>query len=271
MKEDEKCVRSSPTPFEKAYPDISYHIEGYSSLLSQRDLIEEISKEMGFSEKEDRESALILEKEIRKNKKIYSVERTIKRLGALIRNKSAFVVGAADCLDEDLNSFMRMKEEGLYFTPLVLIAADSSLEGMLNGGLFPHVVVTDLDGPLEMIIQHNRQGGVTVVLAHGHNKEAIKKCLPKMRGYLLGTTQRESTGVLFNFGGFTDGDRAVFLAKHFEAKEIVLLGFDFEKVGVRYSCVSSFAKKREKLKWCKKILDNIDVMRLEDLLKKVKN
>ena len=34
-------------------------------------------------------------------------------------------------------------------------------------------------------------------------------------------------GKVHNFGGFTDGDRCVFLANHFKAKKIILLGMDF--------------------------------------------
>ena len=240
------------------FPEIFYRIEGIPEILSQRELIELISRELGFSEREDRESALILENELRKNKRIYPPERTIKRLEELIRGKTAFVAGAADCLDEDLKRFLRMKRDGLIEKDSVLIAADGALEGMLNAGIWPEIVVTDLDGPQELILQHNREGGVTVVLAHGDNREAVRKCVPEMGGYLLGTTQREVTEMLFNFGGFTDGDRAVFLAKHFKAKKIVLLGFDFKKVGTKYSKSVSVLKK-EKLEWCRKILENTDV------------
>ena len=45
---------------------------------------------------------------------------------------------------------------------------------------------------------------------------------------VIGTTQIEPISDVYNFGGFTDGDRAVFLAEHFGAKEIELVGFDFE-------------------------------------------
>ena len=32
---------------------------------------------------------------------------------------------------------------------------------------------------------------------------------------------------VYNFGGFTDGDRSVFWAEEFGAKEIILIGMDF--------------------------------------------
>ena len=45
----------------------------------------------------------------------------------------------------------------------------------------------------------------------------------------IGTTQTTPFNKIQNFGGFTDGDRGVFLANHFEAKKIILFGMDFGK------------------------------------------
>jgi uncharacterized Rossmann fold enzyme len=72
-----------------------------------------------------------------------------------------------------------------------------------------------------------------LVHAHGDNLEAIKENVPDLKGAVLGTTQTDpaSGGNLDNFGGFTDGDRAAFVAQHFGAVRIVLLGFDFNEIG----------------------------------------
>ena len=40
---------------------------------------------------------------------------------------------------------------------------------------------------------------------------------------------------LYNFGGFTDGDRAMFLAIELGAREMVLAGMDFGTVVTKYS------------------------------------
>ena len=45
----------------------------------------------------------------------------------------------------------------------------------------------------------------------------------------IGTTQTNPFNKIQNFGGFTDGDRGVFLASHFDAKKIILFGMDFGK------------------------------------------
>ena len=51
-----------------------------------------------------------------------------------------------------------------------------------------------------------------------------------------------------NFGGFTDGDRGVFLANHFEAKKIILFGMDF---GERIGKYSKTKKSERKIKLMK--------------------
>jgi hypothetical protein len=50
---------------------------------------------------------------------------------------------------------------------------------------------------------------------------------PLFRGRVVMTTQSSPFRQVRNYGGFTDGDRAVVLARHFGAQQIFLLGFDF--------------------------------------------
>jgi uncharacterized Rossmann fold enzyme len=62
----------------------------------------------------------------------------------------------------------------------------------------------------------------------------LKKIVPTVR-HVIGSTQVMPVKNVYNFGGFTDGDRCVFLADEFGAKEIVLVGMEFGgKVG-KYS------------------------------------
>ena len=71
------------------------------------------------------------------------------------------------------------------------------------------------------------------------------------------STQAKPMGKVNNFGGFTDGDRCVFLANHFKAKKIILLGMDFgTKIG-KYSkiTVSNRMIKIAKLLRGKKLLE----------------
>jgi len=75
---------------------------------------------------------------------------------------------------------------------------------------------------------------VMVVHAHGDNIPVVKKLLPKFKNPVI-TTQVEPLKNCHNFFGFTDGDRAWFLAKHFNARKIELVGFDFGETVGKYS------------------------------------
>ena len=73
-----------------------------------------------------------------------------------------------------------------------------------------------------------------VVHAHGNNMENIKKYVPVLEN-ILGSTQSIPLENVYNFGGFTDGDRCVFLAVKLGAKNIFIAGMDFGKIITRYS------------------------------------
>ena len=68
----------------------------------------------------------------------------------------------------------------------------------------------------------------------------IKKC--------IGTTQSNPFDKIQNFGGFTDGDRGVFLASHFGAKKIILFGMDFGKRIGKYSNTKKLERKMKLMK-----------------------
>jgi uncharacterized Rossmann fold enzyme len=94
-----------------------------------------------------------------------------------------------------------------------------------------------------------------VVHAHGDNSEKIH--FVKNFKNCIGTTQTKPVGRVHNFGGFTDGDRCVFLANHFKAKKIILLGMDFGTRIGKYSktTVVNRNTKIAKLRRGKKLLE----------------
>ena len=110
----------------------------------------------------------------------------------------------------------------------VLITADEATSIALEKGMRPAILVTDLDGTVAHQVKTNAEGTLAVVHGHGDNGPAVREWAPRFSGKTLATTQSKPTGRLRNFGGFTDGDRAVFLADHFGARRIHLVGFDFE-------------------------------------------
>ena len=104
-----------------------------------------------------------------------------------------------------------------------------------------------------------------VVHAHGDNFDKLE-LVSKFKN-CIGTTETRSFEKIHNFGGFTDGDRCVFLAKHFEAKKIILFGMDFgNKIG-KYSKTKITSKKTKikKLRQGKKLLEWIASKNSSDL------
>ncbi|WP_435358936.1 6-hydroxymethylpterin diphosphokinase MptE-like protein [Haloarchaeobius sp. DFWS5] len=110
------------------------------------------------------------------------------------------------------------------------------------------VYVTDLDADPELAAELSAAGIPTVVHAHGDNREAIRALVPGLdRDHVLATTQAAPVAHVHNYGGFTDGDRAAFLADHFGAAELVFPGWDFDDQTVD-------PMKRKKLVWAERLL-----------------
>jgi 2-amino-4-hydroxy-6-hydroxymethyldihydropteridine diphosphokinase len=136
--------------------------------------------------------------------------------------------------------------------PLALIAADGATATCLAAGLVPTLVVTDLDGPLPSEIAANRRGSLVVVHSHGDNLPALSEWVPQFPGELVGSWSGPPRGPLLNVGGFTDGDRAAFLAEHCGAQRILLWGFDFDHVDEPDP--AQRARKLAKLAWARRLL-----------------
>ena len=133
-----------------------------------------------------------------------------------------------------------------------LVAADGATASCLDAGLVPSVVVTDLDGPVGSEVAANRRGSLVVVHAHGDNREALREWVPQFPGPIAGSWAGPPRPTLLNVGGFTDGDRAAYLAEHVGAERILLWGFDFEHV--RESNPAERARKLAKLAWARELL-----------------
>lgn len=111
----------------------------------------------------------------------------------------------------------------------VLIAADAAFEKCLEVGVVPDIVATDLDGVSESSLKN--RDTLFVVHAHGDNVEYLERFLPNVGGLLLGTAQYKCSHRVEVPGGFTDGDRAAFLAYYYGARRVFIYGFNFSSVG----------------------------------------
>jgi len=139
-----------------------------------------------------------------------------------------------------------------------LVAADGATTALLGMGIVPDVIVTDLDGNIDDQISCSSKGTIIVVHAHGDNMPALKKWVPRFSGPVCGTTQVRPLGTLRNFGGFTDGDRAVMMADELGASSVRLAGFRFDRLG-RHSYHRDPGVKMAKLQWAEKIISSAGV------------
>jgi 2-amino-4-hydroxy-6-hydroxymethyldihydropteridine diphosphokinase len=205
-----------------------------------------ILEDFNFQNEEDELSAHIL-------------NNILDDIGALtpqdidIKSK-VLVFGAGPSLKPNLSVLKTMDLED--FT---LIAADGATTALLEESMIPDIIVTDLDGRMDDILAANRQGALIVVHAHGHNQLQVKKYTPKFQN-VMGTTQSKPLSSVYNFGGFTDGDRCVFLALALGASVIVLSGMDFGKLVTHYSRPDqkdgpADHVKQRKLEWAKKLVE----------------
>lgn len=186
--------------------------------------------------------------DIKSAKKLNTIlkKTSTKKLEKLINKKTVFVIGAGPSL---LSSIPYLKKYNA-----TKIVADGATQALIENKVMPEIVVTDLDGDKTTLRKAARKC-LIVAHAHGDNQDMLD-LVSEFRN-CFGTTQSKQFGKIYNFGGFTDGDRAVFLANHFGAKKIILFGMDFgQKIG-RYSKakVTSRKTKLKKLKWGKKLLE----------------
>jgi uncharacterized Rossmann fold enzyme len=191
-------------------------------------------------------------------------------LSAQILNNILDDIGALTPQDIDIKSKVLVFGAGPSLKPnlavlktmdlhdFTLIAADGATTALLEESMVPDIIVTDLDGRIDDIIAANRQGALVVVHAHGHNQPQVKEYTLEFQN-VLGTTQSKPLSSVYNFGGFTDGDRCVFLALALGASVIVLSGMDFGKFVTHYSRpdqkdgLADHVKQR-KLEWAKKLV-----------------
>ena len=201
----------------------------------------EILKDFGYSRKKDIQSCKLLDSLLPKKTRIAEIKD-------LIEKKPVFVVGAGPSLPSSISILKKHKK-------ITKIVADGATKAIIENGLKPDIVVTDLDGDIKSLKKAGRTNTIMIVHAHGDNAEKIH--LVKNFKNCIGTTQTKPMGKIHNFGGFTDGDRCVFLANHFKAKKIILLGMDFGTRIGKYSKtrVISRTTKIKKLRRGKKLLE----------------
>ncbi len=188
----------------------------------------EIVEYFGFDRAADEEAARLLATLLDRD--------NLLSLASLTDGNEVTVCGNAPCLKDEIT-----KITGIVF------AADAAAEVLDSNGIFADAIFTDLDGATDRIIELNREGTIIVVHAHGDNMPLLNYWVPRFSGKVVGTTQAAPLPHVYNFGGFSDGDRAVFAADELGASKITLVGFDLDDEDVD-------PMKRGKLRWARKLL-----------------
>jgi hypothetical protein len=211
----------------------------------------EILREFQYSRRKDTRSARVLSSILR-------TKFPLRKLEEKIKNQTVFVIGAGSSLNQSIPLLKKYKN-------ITKIVADGATKALIKNRIKFDIVVTDLDGDQKFLKKAGKENAIMIVHAHGDNID--KLYLASGFKYCLGTTEGKPFGNIHNFGGFTDGDRCVFLAKYFDAKKIILFGMDFgTKIG-RYSKkkVINRTTKIRKLRRGKELLEWLALQNHSDL------
>jgi len=197
-------------------------------------LYKEILQDFGWSREKDEEAAIQLSRLLAGKTSDLSI------LKKKLEGKDVLVCGNALTLSNDL---VKINPERY-----LIIAADGATSTLLEKGIIPDIIVTDLDGYIPDELEANRKGALMLVHAHGDNIKRLET-VRDMKD-VIGTTQAVPLANVYNFGGLSDGDRCVYLAHSFGARSITLAGFDFSDEKVTET-------KKKKLKWARKLISII--------------
>jgi uncharacterized Rossmann fold enzyme len=139
-----------------------------------------------------------------------------------------------------------------------VFAASNAAGELRDAGIAVDCMVTDLDKDPATARALTEEGTPVAAHAHGDNIPAVREWVPKFDPqYVLPTTQARPVAHVRNFGGFTDGDRAAFLADHLGAQQLVFVGWDFDDPAVD-------EEKAKKLRWAERLLRWLEVRRDEE-------
>lgn len=161
-----------------------------------------------------------------------------ERLNALA-GETVVVAGAAPSLADELDHVGRDDR---------VIGASTAVNTLRDAGIAVELMTTDLDKNPDTVRRLTNRGVPVAIHAHGDNRALLREVVPTLDPeHVLPTTQAAPVDRIENYGGFSDGDRAAFLADHVGARELTFVGWEFDDPGV-----SSI--KRRKLAWAEKLL-----------------
>jgi len=210
----------------------------------------QILADFGFKESEDADSARLLVDLLRTWQVLPNVEQSLREL---ISGASFVVLGP--CLSKER---IGIELKGILLkTGSRLVSVGEGTKNCMDLGITPLMIFTDLDGFPSADVMANQRGALAFLHAHGDNRLWLEEWVPRFNGKVVPTCQCRPLDGIYNWGGFTDGDRACCTLAHFGASRIRLLGFDFSRpCGTKRT---DMATKKKKLVWAKRIIESLDL------------
>ncbi|AKB74392.1 6-hydroxymethyl-7,8-dihydropterin pyrophosphokinase [Methanosarcina lacustris Z-7289] len=209
----------------------------YTDFTAWEPIYERILEDFGFDRTGDEEAAQFLSQKLTEKNTV-----NLSELKDAVSGKPVLVCGNAPGFRNELSK--------IDLSAFVIIAADGAAAVLMDVDRVPEVICTDLDGNSEADIEKEilacSRGSIVLIHAHGDNMDKLEKYVSRFRRFIA-TTQARPFDSVYNFGGFSDGDRCVFVAKEFGAKSVRLAGFYFEDPLVN-------PIKKKKLNWAKELI-----------------
>ena len=203
-------------------------------------MYEAICREFGFSVESDRACAELLSN-LLGNKGATNLENARKAIP-----QTVLLCGGSAELEQELASVG---------TSGFVVAADGATSVLADADIRVDMIVTDLDGIIEDQVEASSRGAFVFLHAHGDNRLAVEKWTKKFLGPVIGTCQCPPPKGLYNFGGFTDGDRAACICAELGVRTARLVGFDFDNPAEKRG--KNGEVKKRKLRWAQTILDRL--------------
>jgi len=208
----------------------------------------QIVEDLGMSIDKDERAASVLNELIKEELRIGDPDQWLSNA---IAGKNALIIGP--CIPPSELKDKALSEK--WDNEILVTSVGLGTKHALEVGIIPDIVLTDLDKSPVSDIMANENGAIAVIHAHGDNMGSLRAWVPRFQGKVIPTCQCAPIEGIYNWGGFTDGDRAYSLLRHFNAAEISLIGFDFEK-----PCETDPGDveiKKKKLAWAEKIINKL--------------